>query len=122
MPNEVNVEKSRDILQALREDSRRKATHRILRKLFPIVVAIGFLNFLLFVAGAFYFGGDAVNGKAEGERYYLWGYHSGTKGYLEVSHAVFDYSRWHAYSVMITWPLVIFASYVSKQLERRAAN
>ena len=122
MPNELNVEESRDVLQALREDSRRKLISRILSKLFTVAVAIGLLNFLLFVAGAAYFGGDAVNGKVEAEKYYLWGYHNGTKGYIEVSPAVFSYSKWHAYSVMITWPLMFLAGFASKRVERRATN
>jgi hypothetical protein len=63
MPNGVKIESSRDILQAVREDSRRRLMSRILRKLCPLAGVVGVLNFLLFVAGAFYFGGDAVNGR-----------------------------------------------------------
>jgi hypothetical protein len=63
MPNGVKIESSRDILQAVREDSRRRLMSRILRKLCPLAGAVGVLNFLLFVAEAFYFGGDAVNGR-----------------------------------------------------------
>ena len=119
MPNGANIERSRDILHALREDSRRRLMNRILRKLCPIVILVGLLNFILFIAGAYYFGGDAWNGRVEGEKYYLWGYHGGTKGYIEVSQAVFDYSRWHVYSVMITWPLVILAGFASERVVRR---
>jgi hypothetical protein len=93
--------------------------NRILRKLCAIVVLVGLLNFILFIAGAYYFGGDAWNGRVEGEKYYLWGYHDGTNGYIEVSQAVFDYSRWHVYSVMITWPLVILAGFASERVVRR---
>jgi hypothetical protein len=64
---------------------------------------------ILFLAGTFYLGGDAWNGNVEDHKYYAFGYHHGQKGYTEVSRAAFDYSRWHVYSVMITWPLAILA-------------
>jgi hypothetical protein len=119
MSNEVKIEGSRDILQAVRENSRRRIMSRFVRKVCIIAVIVGFLNFLLFLAGTFYLGGDAVNGKAEGGRYYLWGYHEGKKGYTEVTQAVFDYSRWHVYSVMVTWPLMILAGFASERIRRR---
>jgi hypothetical protein len=89
---------------------------RTLSKLCPFVMIMGFLNFILFLAGAFYLGGDAVNGKIENGKFYVWGYnyHDGTKGYTEVSRSAFD-SRWHVYSVMTTWPLVILAGFVYKR-------
>ena len=45
---------------------------RVAQKVFAVAMVVGLLNFLLFVAGTFYFGGDAVNGKTEQGRYYLW--------------------------------------------------
>ncbi len=97
----------------------RRVLHRFLRKLFFTVVIVGLLDFALFLAGAFYLGGDAVNGKIEAGRYYVWGYHHGTKGYAEVSHVAFDYSKWHAYSVMVTWPLMILTSVMYERIRRR---
>jgi hypothetical protein len=38
-----------------------------------VVSLIGILNFIIFVAIALYLGGDAVNGKVEAGRYYLYG-------------------------------------------------
>ena len=57
------------------------------RKACNLMIAVGTLNFLIFVAGATYLGGDAVNGKIEGDRYYLFGVRteSGRKVYTEVS-------------------------------------
>lgn len=85
-----------------------------------VILAIGFLNFAIFVAFALYLGGDAVNGKAEGGHYYLFGVASGTgvKGYTEVSQAVFDYSRWHVYSVFVTWPLALLAAIVENRVKK----
>jgi len=77
------------------------------------VIAIGMLNFLIFIAAAIYLGGDAVNGKVEGGRYYLFGARteSGRKVYTEVTEPVFTYSRWHVYSIFMTWPLVMAAGF-----------
>jgi hypothetical protein len=83
--------------------------NRVLPKLCDIAMIVALLDFVLFLAGALYFGGDAVNGKIAPGRYYLWGYHSGMKGYIEVSHTIFQYSKWHAYSVLVTWPLMLVA-------------
>jgi hypothetical protein len=121
MQNGVESKSSRDILQAVREDSRRKLTSRasrVLRKLSLVTTTVGLLDFLLFLAGAFYFGGDAWNGKAQAGRYFLWGYHHGTKGYIEVSKAVFDYSKWHVYSVMVTWTLMLLVGFASSRMGR----
>jgi hypothetical protein len=80
-----------------------------------IVIAVGLLNFLIFVAGAIHLGGDAVNGEVEGGRYYLFGVRaeSGRKVYVEVSKPVFTYSRRHVYSIFVIWPLVMVAGLAS---------
>jgi hypothetical protein len=71
-------------------------------------------------AGDFYFGGDAWNGKIEAGKYFLWGDHNGSKGYIEVSKSVFEYSRWHGYTVMVTWPLIVLAGLVCERVTRRS--
>jgi hypothetical protein len=82
-------------------------------KICNLVIAVGLLNFMIFAAGAIYLGGDAVNGKAEGGRYYLFGVRAeaGRKVYTEVSEPVFAYSKWHVYSLFVTWPLVMAAGF-----------
>jgi hypothetical protein len=104
-------------LKAARYDARRKSVRRLLPKLRNALIAIGFLNFVLFIVGTLYLGGDAWSGKIEGGKYYVWGYHNGTKEYSEVSRAAFDYSRFHVYSVMVTWPLMILAGLYLHELE-----
>ena len=120
MSNMVEHDNARDILKAVRDDARSRMASHFFRRLCDIAVIVGLLNFLLFLAGAFYFGGDAWNGKAEAGRYFLWGYHNGTKGYIEVTKAVFDYSKWHVYSVMVTWPLMLLAGFASSRIKRRS--
>ncbi len=92
---------------------------RVLSKLAAVVTVVGLLDFVSFLIGASYLGGDAVNGKIDGGRYYLYGPYHGMKAYHEVSQAVFDYSRWHAYSLMIIWPLMIVLSIAAKRAEKR---
>ena len=82
-----------------------------------LIIALGLLNFLTFVAISLYLGGDAVNGKVEQGHFHLWGYglRSGVKGYKEVTEGVFSYSRWHVYSIFATWPLVMAAGYLENR-------
>jgi len=78
------------------------------------------LNFIIFVAIALYLGGDAVNGKVEGGRYYLMGL--GSKGYTEVSEPVFNYSKWHVYSLLGTWPMVMAAAFALSRARKRTVG
>lgn len=89
-----------------------------------IFTTITIVNFVIFVGVAFYLGGDAVNGKAEGGHYYLYGVRAenGHKVYTEVSEAVFNYSKWHVYSILVTWPLMMAAAVASKVLKRRTGT
>jgi hypothetical protein len=121
MPNAAKAEKSRDLAKAIREDSRRRMfaiATRLLSKLAALVTVVGLLDFVSFLIGASYLGGDAVNGKIDGGRYYIYGPYRGMKAYHEVSQAVFDYSRWHAYSLMIIWPLMIVLGIAAKRAEK----
>ena len=81
------------------------------------MLALGVLNFAIFVAVSMYLGGDAVNGKVEGGHYYLFGER---KVYTEVSERVFNYSKWHVYSVLATWPLVMASAYALNRIRKRS--
>jgi hypothetical protein len=65
-----------------------------------IITVIAPLNFLIFAVVASLHGGDAVNGKQEGGKYYVVSHGR----YTEVSKTFFEYSRIHVYSVLITIP------------------
>jgi hypothetical protein len=72
------------------------------------VLTVGIVNFAAFFIAALYLGGDAINGKAQNGRYYL-----GSHGrYTEVSEAVFNFSRQHALSLIITHPAAMLAGFV----------
>jgi hypothetical protein len=90
----------------------------LLSKLAVVVTVVGLLDSVSFSIGASYLGGDAVNVKIDGRRYYLYGPYHGMKGYHEVSQAVFDYSKWHAYSLII-WPLMIVSSIAAELAAKR---
>ncbi|WP_348260937.1 hypothetical protein P8935_14105 [Telmatobacter sp. DSM 110680] len=122
MVNDLEIESSRDVSQAVRRDFAHKLSHQFLRKLFFTALILSILNFALFFAGTFYLGGNAIRGKIEADRYYVWGYHHGVKGYAEVSHAAFIYSEWHGDSVIVTWPLMILACFIYEKMRRRGED
>jgi len=65
------------------------------------------INFTVFFIMAVSLGGDAVNGTINNGRYYLMSHGR----YTEVTKAVFDYSKWHVHSLMVTHPLGLLAGY-----------
>jgi hypothetical protein len=68
-----------------------------------VLFAVAVVNFITFVVLSLAWGGDALNGKAAGGRFYL-----GHKGrFVEVSEARWRASRAHAISVLITHPLAV---------------
>ncbi len=77
--------------------------------------AIGAANFLTFTIIAERLGGDAANGKEEAGHYFLAEHGSLT----EVSKSIFDYSRFHAYSVWITHRLAIIGIVVGGAMVQR---
>jgi hypothetical protein len=103
-------------------DVQRRTWVRWLVAGYQIFAVITVVNFLIFVAVAWYLGGDAINGKIERGRYYLFGVAAanGGKVYHEVSEAVFIYSKWHVYSIFVTWPLLMAGGVVSHLLKRRS--
>ena len=93
-------------------ESRRVFCQVLVERFVTVFSVLAILNFVVFLGVAAHLGGDAVNGKIEAGRYYLWGWnaHTGTKSYTEVTPAVFEYSRMHVYSIFITWPIMFVGS------------
>jgi hypothetical protein len=98
----------------------RESVRKNLEFAYRIFSVLTTLNFFVFVGLTLHLGGDALNGEIDAGRYFLWGYnaHSGKKGYTEVSAAIFQYSKWHAYSVIITWPLMLAGSIAIRSTKR----
>jgi len=83
------------------DDSAPKSTSALQRRMLCAILALCVLNFLAFYVVAILLGGDAVNGYAEGGRYFLRSHGKTT----EVSRDVFEYSLWHVRSLFLTHPL-----------------
>ena len=88
-------------------------------KVCTIVGAIALFNFLAFLIGCAALGGDALNGKSEGGRYYV----SNHGKLTEVSESAFTYSEIHCYSVFITHALIficVVANWEGKKATRKS--
>jgi hypothetical protein len=81
---------------------------KIFHKSCQAIGLITIINFILFVFIAIIIGGDALNGHAENGHYFLANHGELT----EVNYWVFMYSKIHAYSVFISFPLAILASFL----------
>ena len=82
-----------------------------------MVYTVAIVNFVAFLIGAAALGGDAVNGKSEGGRYFVADHGKLT----EVSKAAFTYSRFHCYALWVTHPMAMICAlvfYVPKQSRR----
>lgn len=75
-------------------------------------------NFLVFAVIALHLGGTAVNGKIS-DSHFFWGSHS---HYTEVSRQVFNYSKWHVYSVYFTFALSFVAAFLVGRYGKRKAR
>ncbi len=83
-----------------------------------VVVGIALINFFAYVGISVYLGGDAVNGTIRNGHYYLMSHGR----YTEVSQDVFDYSRWHTYSLWITHPLAFAFAFWYTRIRREAPD
>jgi hypothetical protein len=79
-----------------------------------VVLIVAITNFASFIVIALLLGGDALNGKEAGGRYFLMSHGR----YTEVSKAMFDYSLIHTSSVLVTHSVAVFA-FIWYYLRRR---
>jgi len=90
-------------------------TSRTMKRVASILIVVGMLNFASFMIVALILGGDTVNGKSDGQRYYL-----GSHGrYTEVLRPTFEYSRLHTHSVWITHPLIFVGGGILAWLKKK---
>jgi hypothetical protein len=82
------------------------------------LMVIALLNFFSFMIVASILGGDAVNGRTDGQRYYL-----GSHGhYTEVSRSVFEYSKFHTHSVWFTHSLAFVGAAIYFWVRKRGSS
>jgi hypothetical protein len=91
---------------ALRASDIYRALGHLLRLIVGAIGLICFLNTFSFIIANLILGGDAVGGCIENGHYYL-SPKLGCHIRVEVSHAVFQYSLWHARSVSVTGPILV---------------
>ncbi len=72
------------------------------------MVWIGLANFVAFVLLDAHFGGSPLNGKIDGDQFFL-----GDHGrYVEVTRSVYEFSLRHGRSLFFTHPLAAIASWI----------
>lgn len=75
-----------------------------MKKIFGYVTIINFLSFML---GILYFGGDALNGKEENGKFFLFNHGK----LIEVTEGIFEYSKPHGLSVFFSVGMVLIIHY-----------
>lgn len=89
---------------------------RLVRILLIVGVVVGAANFIALSIGEDALGGNAINGKVEGGRFYV-----GSHGkFTEVTRRQFEHSRWHCRSVWFTHPLAMFCMLALYGLQSQA--
>jgi hypothetical protein len=76
------------------------------RFLLGAISILGIVNFFIFVPVAIALGGDALSGYVSNGHYFL-GMHG---HYTEVTRSVFNYSKIHAYSVIVSYPVALLVA------------
>jgi len=80
-----------------------------MQKILRVIALVAMVNFFAFWYGALIIGGDAINGKEDGGKFFV-----GDHGkYTEVTEGVYRYSRFHALSLFVTHPLGMVAGLIS---------
>src|SRR5262245_32088592 len=79
-----------------------------MRNILRAIILIAMLNFFAFWYGALILGGDAYNGKDDGDRFFV-GMHG---KYTEVTEEVYRYRRFHLLSVLVTHSLGMVAGLI----------
>src|SRR5436190_12067325 len=80
---------------------------RTIQRICNVALLLAVVNFLAFMLISSYLGGEALTGKIEDGHYFL-RYRS---RYTEVSATIFAYTRLHALSLFVTFPLAIVAAF-----------
>lgn len=76
------------------------------------------INFFLFAIGCLLLRGDAINGKVENGRYFL----RQGREYKEVPRAVFLYSKFHLYSVIVTHVSAMALGFYAERIHKRRSR
>jgi hypothetical protein len=83
----------------------------MLRMICKIAIAAGLLNYLAVVITSVIIGSDALHGAAIAGRYFL----NATLVPVEVSHPLFLFCKWQAYSLLVTFPLGLLGAFTLRR-------
>lgn len=81
-------------------------------------IAAGLGNYLLYALTAFVWGGDALHGHVAQGHYFM----AAGGAYVEVSQTLFQFCKWQAYSLLLTFPLGLLSACLLTQTRRGAED
>ncbi len=71
------------------------------------MIGVGVANYLAYVALTLLVGGDALHGHIAQGHYFA----AADGGFVEVGRVWFEVCRWHAYSLLVTFPLLLWGGF-----------
>lgn len=77
------------------------------RTLLKLAIAVGLGNYLVYAIAAGWAGGDVLHGHIAGGRYFA----ATDGGFVEVGPVLFQFCRWQAYSLLLTFPLGLWSGF-----------
>jgi hypothetical protein len=72
-----------------------------------IAIGLGVTNYLVYAASTVIAGGDVLHGHVAQGHFFA----ASGNGFVEVSRTMFEFCRWHAYSLLVTFPLVLWGGF-----------
>ena len=80
-----------------------------------IGVAIGLANYAMYALASFLAGGDGFHGQIVNGHYFI----AAGSGFVEVSRALFQFSRWEALALLGTFPLGLLCARLLSAAQRQ---
>ena len=72
-----------------------------------VAIGIGVSNYALYVLASVAAGGDALQGHIAQGHYFA----AAGSGFVEVGRLLFQFCRWQAYSLLVTFPLLLWGGF-----------
>jgi hypothetical protein len=74
---------------------------------YKIAIGLGVTNYLVYTVLTVIAGGDALHGHVAQGHYFA----AAGGGFVEVGRALYEFCRWHAYSLLVTFPMVLWGGF-----------
>lgn len=72
-----------------------------------IAIGLGVANYLVYAVLAVIVGGDVLHGHVTHDHYFA----AAGDGYVEVGKTLFAFCRWHTYSLLVTFPILLWGGF-----------